>query len=128
MVIDGRLQVVGSDWPAVRRAILETAGVPRASVAVSAARSTDNRLASVRVAVRDLPARARTGTIHVVVAIIEDQLVTEVRRGENARRRLRHDAVARTLDSIAAIGAGAASLSPRIEHLEYNWSLNDARR
>ena len=104
LVIDGRLQVVGSDWPAVRRAVLDAARSPRASVAVSAARSPDNRRAVVRVAVQDLPARAPKSALHVMVAIVEDQLITEVRRGENARRRLQHDAVARGLASIGSVG------------------------
>lgn len=104
LVIDGRLQVVGSDWPAVRRAVLDAARSPRASVAVSAARSPDNRRAVVRVTVQDLPARAPKSALHVMVAIVEDQLITEVRRGENARRRLQHDAVARGLASIGSVG------------------------
>jgi len=109
LVIDGRLQVVGSDLAAVRRSLLEAAGRPRAAVRVVATRSADMRLASVRVAVRDVPAADQAGPIHVVVAIVEDHLTTDVMRGENARRRLKHHAVARVLGTIATLADRAAA-------------------
>lgn len=103
LVVDGRLQAVGSDEVAVRQSMLEAARAPRAAVAVSAALSDDGRSLSVKVTVRELPRAARTGTVRVLVAIVEDGLVTDVTRGENTRRRLRHDSVARVLDTIAAM-------------------------
>ncbi len=123
LVIDGRLQAVGSDQVAVREFLLEAARAPRAAVAVSAERSQGGRFASVRVRVRDLPRAVRTGTIRVVVAIVEDDVVTEVTRGENARRRLRHDSVARVLDTIAALGdeAGAGEFTKDLA-LDGEWA------
>ena len=103
LVIDGHLQVVGSDGPGVRRSLLEAASGPRAAVSVVATRSADLRLAAVRVTVRDLPATVHAGAMHVVVAIVEDDLTTNVVRGENARRRLKHHAVARVLDTMAKL-------------------------
>jgi hypothetical protein len=49
----------------------------------------------------------------VLVAIVEDNLVTEVRRGENGGRTLRHSAVVRSLTSVG-------TLSPD----EHMWATN----
>jgi len=103
MVVDGRLQALGSNPTGVRQALLEAAKAPHASVAVSATRSEDGRFASVRISVRDLPDGARSGGIRLVLAIVQDGLATDVTRGENARKYLRHDAVARVLDSVAVL-------------------------
>lgn len=123
LVIDGRLQAVGSDPIAVRQSLLEAARAPRAAVAVSAVRSNGGNIASVRVVVRDLPRSVRTGTIRVVVAVVEDDLVMEVTRGENARMRLRHNSVARVLDAIAALGddAGAGEFAKDVA-LDGEWA------
>ncbi len=104
MVIDGRLQVVGSDFAAARRALVDAARAPRARVSVSMTRSGD-RGARVVVSTAGLDVPTHDGQLQVLVAIVEDGLATDVVRGENARRRLRHDGVARTLDVIGTIGA-----------------------
>jgi hypothetical protein len=109
LVIDGRVELVGSDWPAARRALVESAKASRAAVDVSGIRSVDGNAASVRVVVRDLPSAAAASGAVIVVAVVEDDLVTDVTRGENARRRLRHSAVARTLDTIGTFDKGATS-------------------
>lgn len=123
LVVDGRLAVVGSDRTAVRQSLLEAARRPRASVAVSAVRSDDGRSASVRVLVRNLRSTLQKGTIRVLVATVEDNVVSDVTRGENANRRLRHDAVARALDTIGAFedGAEAGEFTKEIA-LEGGWA------
>jgi hypothetical protein len=109
LVIDGRLEVVGSDLPAIGRALADSAQTPRAVVEVSGKPSADGKAASVRVAVRAVPAAAAGARALVTIAIVEDDLVTEVARGENARKRLRHSAVARALETIGALASGASS-------------------
>ena len=66
----------------------------------------------MRVAVRDVPAIAARHPIQVILAVVEDGLTSDVQRGENARRRLRHSAVAR---SLAIIG----TLKPRVTSGEF---------
>ncbi|HSC27638.1 MAG TPA: DUF1223 domain-containing protein, partial [Vicinamibacterales bacterium] len=109
LVIDGRYEVVGSDWPAVRRALSESARTPRAMVRVSGTRSADSDHASVRVVVRDLPKEMARNGGQTVIAVVEDGLVTDVARGENARRRLRHSAVVRMLETIGSLEPGATA-------------------
>ncbi|MEP7115989.1 MAG: DUF1223 domain-containing protein, partial [Acidobacteriota bacterium] len=106
IVIDGRLEAIGSDASAVRRAVIDAARAPKASVAVSAAADSPERL-QVRVRVQVPPAVVRHGTADVVLAITEDGLATRVGGGENGGRTLRHPAVARSLTTIGIVAADA---------------------
>lgn len=105
-VIDGRWQVVGNDWPAVRKALLAAADAPKASVDVQS-RTADGRV-SVNVTVADAP-QDPSGDVDVMLAIIENGLSIDVKHGENARRRLEHDAVVRKLEKIGTLSRGARS-------------------
>ncbi|HXG88359.1 MAG TPA: DUF1223 domain-containing protein [Vicinamibacterales bacterium] len=105
LVIDGRLQVIGSDLAAVRRALLEAARAEHGTVAVTATAAKAGAMLHVEIDVRGL-APATSGPSEVVVALVEDNLVTDVNRGENARRRLPHDGVARLIEVVGTIGSG----------------------
>ena len=83
MVVDGRVELVGSDERKARRAIGESAREPKAFVLV-----VPNAAGAARVTV----AGAR-GDADVFFAVIEEGLVSEVTRGENAGSRLAHTAV-----------------------------------
>ncbi len=63
-----------------------------------------------------------------MVAIVEDNLVTDVTRGENARRRLEHDAVVRALHTIGPldVGASAGELTKEIA-LDRGWAAQHLR-
>ena len=100
-VVDGRFQMVGSDGPKLRDAILSAAKAPKALVQVRAHMAGSGRLA-VTADVRDVPPDQR-GDLDVMLAVIEHGLTVDVKRGENASRRLQHDAVVRTLDRIGTI-------------------------
>src|SRR5258708_37827258 len=102
LVIDGRLQRVGSDVDSIRRAIKEAADAPKADVNVIVTARSDREL-SARVRV-EMPASLKfAATVDVLVAVTEDSLVSEVRRGGNHGRTLRHSAVVRSLTSIATL-------------------------
>lgn len=104
LVINGTIEVIGNDAHAVTDALARGARLPRATLSVSSA-PVDRGL-SVTVVVNDAPALTAGGPIEVIVAVAEDDLVSEVSRGENARRRLRHDAVVRTLAPIGSLLPG----------------------
>jgi len=87
MVVDGRIAFVGSDEREARRAIGESALEPKAIVRVA-----PNATGAVHVTVADA-----AGGAEVFIAVIEDGIVSEVTKGENAGRRLAHTAVARNL-------------------------------
>jgi hypothetical protein len=102
LVVDGQWQVVGSDAAAVRKAIRRAAGVPKATVTVDAARVPARR--EVRVGLNvSVPANLALQRADVLVAVVEDNLVTDVRRGENSGRKLRHTGVVRSLTTIGAL-------------------------
>src|SRR5262245_15571352 len=116
VVVDGRAEMVGSDAGAVRRAIERAAAQPPGLVRITfdpetgAARAA--RLAAT-VNVAELPAVSRGDRADVVVAITEEHLSSDVTRGENRGRVLKHAAVVRHL---AAIGeAQAPSSAARTE-------------
>lgn len=106
-VVDGRFQMVGSDAPKLRDAILAAAKASKATVEVRARGATTERVA-VAVEVRDVPADQR-GDVDVMLAIVENGLAVEVQRGENARRRLHHDAVVRALNRVGTLARDARS-------------------
>jgi hypothetical protein len=113
LVIDGRLQQVGSDLTAVRRAIGEAARHPKAAVTVLA--QADNAT-HVRIQVQVAPSQGVNigGIADVIVAITEDELTSNVQRGENRGRVLKHGAVVRSLTalgSLTKLGAFAQAMS-----------------
>ena len=111
LVIDGRLERVGSNARAVQRAIEQAATSPKAAVTVAALRSDRGLDAELHV--------TRSSSLSIgepldaVVAVTENNLSTEVRRGENGGRTLKHTGVVRSLTTIG-------TLSPQ----ESAWSLN----
>jgi hypothetical protein len=101
LVIDGHLQMVGSDHAAIQRAIDQAARSRKSVVAVEA--RADARDVRVEVSV-DVPEGVTIGeATELVVAITEDKLATDVRRGENGGRILKHDAVVRSLQTIGTM-------------------------
>jgi hypothetical protein len=102
LVVDGRLERVGSDISAVQRAITQAAQAPKAAVDVSVLRANGRDL-HVDVRVDVPPSLTLIDSADVLIAITEDNLVTEVRRGENGGRTLRHSAVVRTMTSVGTL-------------------------
>jgi hypothetical protein len=95
-VVDGHLALVGSDRASLTAAIRRAAGRPKAAVAIGVSSGgDDNRRVSIAIA-----ADEAVGDANVYLALTENDLVTAVRRGENAGRHLRHVAVTRRLTEI----------------------------
>ena len=104
MVVDGRAQLVGSDAAAARRAIERAAAGEHASVALRVDSESDRAIA-VTVTVAGVQHRGRGDRADVQVAITEDAVVSEVKRGENHGRTLTHAAVVRSLATIGQVAA-----------------------
>src|SRR3989442_5293974 len=84
LVIDGWLQRVGSNARAVHEAIEQAAMRPKAAVSVTAQRGDEHDLhIELRV---NIPPSPIDDTLDAVIAVTEDNLSTEVRRGENGGR------------------------------------------
>lgn len=104
LVVNGTIEAIGNDAHAVTAALARGAALPRAHLVVSS-QPAGGGLA-VTVVISAVPVATGSERIEVIVAVAEDGLVSEVSRGENARRRLRHDAVVRTLAPIGSLLPG----------------------
>jgi hypothetical protein len=97
LVIDGSTQMVGSDAGQLRRALTEAARASKPRLTVEAVLTGQAGLVG-SVSGPGLAAGATEGA-ELLWAVTEDDLSVEVKRGENARRTLRHSGVVRTLIS-----------------------------
>jgi hypothetical protein len=100
MVVNGRYEFIGSSMPAARRAIA-AAVVDREDldVMLNVDRVAPGAL-TIHVEVGPTADRRAPATAEVMLAVVENGLVTSVERGENRGRVLHHSAVTRLLTSI----------------------------
>jgi len=106
-VVDGRVEFVGTDGNRAIEALTASAARPHARVAVAFA--ADNEPASKRSVRIDVePPAGATFTADLLLAVAEDGLSTEVTAGENARKRLQHTGVVRSLTRIGRVARGGA--------------------
>jgi len=98
-VIDGATAVVGGDRQDVLAAARAAVRQPHATVRI--ARTTGS---AVRISVTGLMTHPDAA---VMVAVVEDGLVSRVTKGENAGRTLRHTAVVRALREVGRIQSPA---------------------
>lgn len=110
LVVDGSLEVLGSDDAGVRRTVLKAAAQPKATVTVVAVRESDGR-ARVDVTVAMPAELQRHRHADIVVAVTEDGLVSRVNRGENGGRTLSHSAVVRSMETAGHLKADEQSTS-----------------
>lgn len=108
MVVDGRVEFVGSDAAAARKAIDRAVAAPHAVVRIGVEQGTADRLA-VSVAVTDLPPVGSGDRADIMVAVTEDHLRSDVKRGENHGRTLAHAAVVRHLTTAGEAASEGAS-------------------
>jgi hypothetical protein len=119
MVVNGARQFVGNDPRAAVSAIEEAIAQPRAQVSVlHEAGAVEGRVV-LRVAVAPLAQLASKA--EVWLAITEDGLVSDVQRGENARRKLAHAAVVRTFDRIGTADSASGLSLDRNITLDRGW-------
>ena len=126
IVIDGRLEGIGSDFSAIRKAILEAAKTPKATLTVAAKR--EGAALGIDLQIDAAAIVARNEPTDVTVAITEDRLVTEVRRGENRGRTLRHTAVVRSMMTIGELSPGDRTFSKLVSSvLARDWKRENLR-
>jgi hypothetical protein len=116
IVIDGQFEAVGSSRRGVRRAVAAAARVPKATVGVHAARSTEGSLVHLTIDVAVPPQVRLRDPAALFVAVAEDGLSNDVRAGENRGRHLDHTGVVRSLQRMTTIPL-------RPEHWSYDTSL-----
>ena len=110
MIVDGRLSFVGSNAAKAQDALAQAGQAAKANVQISPSfnapdKSFDKSVA-LRINVTNLPAHEAA---ELMLAVTEDNLASNVTRGENSGRRLPHSAVTRLLRPVAEIAAQAQS-------------------
>lgn len=116
-VVNGQYEFVGSNHAALVAAIANAARGPRATVQLA------RTAGALAVTVSNLPTDAPAAT--VLLAITETGLATQVGRGENAGRLLRHAAVVRALRSLGPASAHATFSTPLA--LRPEWKTENLR-
>jgi len=94
MIVDGKIEFVGSDSGKAAKAITEAAKVQKGKIEII--KNNDK----LTVKITDLPAHESS---NVFLAIAEDNLVSNVARGENSGKKLEHQSVVRELKSIGTL-------------------------
>jgi len=104
MIVDGRVQFVGSNDVEARRTIGDAARNAKTGVTMSlASESAQGRTVTLAIRVESLSNVVKGGDADVMLAITESGLRSNVTRGENAGRVLNHIAVVRRLSTIGTI-------------------------
>ena len=103
MVVDGRMQFVGSQRMLAEHAIASAIATPKAVVDVTVTGEADQGPLQVDVAISETTKLGAGEALEVWIAVTETALETDVQRGENARRRLRHAAVVRSLEHVETL-------------------------
>ena len=119
LVIDGTREFVGSDKRAIERALTDAAKLPKPELAVSAT-VADGSLSLTASG----PGLSAEQDAELVFAVTEDHLVSDVPRGENAKRTLKHSGVVRWLKSAGAIGSSPATANVK---LAQDWRRENLR-
>ena len=116
MVIDGRTGFVGSDGKRAQAEIKKASAHKKTQVTI------EKRGEQLAISTNAVPANA-----NVLIAITEANLETDVRRGENSGRKLRHTGVVRALTNLGKAERGktfTAEFSPK---LDAAWKRGDLR-
>ena len=100
MIVDGKIQFVGSDAGAASKAILEAARAPKANIEIVLSGDV------LKIRISDAP---KHGDASVFLAIAENNLASSVKRGENSGKNLLHTSVVRDLRLIGKLEAKSAS-------------------
>src|SRR5260221_6429752 len=125
--MDGRLERLGSDARAVQRAIEQAATSRKAAVSVAVLRRDEHDL-GVELRVNRPSSLSIGEALDAVVAVTEDNLSTEVRRGENGGRTLKHSGVVRSLTTIGTLAPRELAGSMNVSlPLDQAWKPADVR-
>ncbi len=119
MIVDGKIQFVGSDSGKAAKAIVEAAKIQKGKIEI--VRNNDK----LTVKITDLPAHENS---IIFLAIAEDNLVSKVGRGENSGKRLEHQSVVRELKSIGTLNPPENSVElETILQLNQNWKKENLK-
>lgn len=117
MVIDGQKEFVGSNFDTAVNAVKEAAKMKRGAVEME----IENGKLNINIS--DLP---KHDTAYVLIVITEDDLQTNVKRGENSGRKLSHTGVVRELKLVGNVEAGKNEFQATADlNLQNGWKKDN---
>lgn len=119
-VVNGRYEFVGSQRQKLAETVRKAAQAPRAAIALA-------RTAAGTLTVRVTALPAGTQPADVLLALTETGLSSQVGRGENSGRLLRHAAVVRALRPLGAVGADGTFAATAPLDLSSQWETTNLR-
>ena len=126
MVVDGRIEFVGSNAARAHSAIAQAARASKATVNLSASPSQASA-AAIKIHIENLPAVTEGDRAEVILAITESGLQSNVTRGENSGRRLAHTAVTRSMEVVGMVEKGKPFDREATAQIEKGWNRDHLR-
>ncbi|MDQ3749038.1 MAG: DUF1223 domain-containing protein [Acidobacteriota bacterium] len=119
MVVDGQTQFVGSNFGTAQKAVADAAKHQKANIEISKAND------KLKVKIADAPAHDDS---YVWLTIAEDDLKTNVRRGENSGKTLNHVSVVREMKLLGNLAAADKIFENEIAlQLNSNWKKENLK-
>ena len=106
MIVDGKTEFVGNSLEKARDAITKAAESPKADVKIMIPQTTaelNEQAIKLGVSVKNVPSITKGDVAEVILAITEDNLSSNVSRGENTGRKLAHTAVVREIRALGGV-------------------------
>ena len=125
MIVDGRIELVGSRQQGALEAITKAGRLPKADISISIKAVTANSV-FVGIQVQNIPGISVGDTADVVLAFTESGLVSDVSRGENSGRKLEHSAVTRKIIRAGAVQGSAFSAEKAVD-LKSSWKRQNIK-
>lgn len=116
MVVDGTCELSGK---AAEKTLADAARNPKGNLNLEVEKRAEN-IVSFKIKIVDLPKISGGDKVIVLIAIIEDDLTSNVSAGENSGRKLKHTAVTRYLKNVGEISGEKTELLAKVE-LEKVW-------
>lgn len=127
-VVSGSDECLGSNRSSIVGLVENAARNSSAEVSLTLKEGGAATRQPIEVQVSGLPRRSEKVMYDVLVAVTEDGLTTDVRRGENAGRKLRHAPVTRRVIQIGdANGDRVAVMLPATIEIENGWNRDHLR-
>lgn len=127
MVVDGRLQFVGSDVRAAKKSIEQAVQQPHANVSVEGRFSAEigmNVSDIFNITVTDVPKTERSEKIDVWMVVTETGLTSSIKSGENSGHTLSHTAVVRRMqivgETVEVVGPYKKSVAVNYDNNKWN--------
>jgi hypothetical protein len=117
MIVDGRDELVGSDDGRAEQSIADAARKSKGRIEIHAKPADDDQV-EVQLAI---PALANATTGRVLLAVTEDDLHSDVRRGENSGRKMTHCAVVRNLQVVTELKSPQKTQATTTLQLHKDW-------